>query len=195
MKWSPEMTPVVNLSVYGWAAHLSAAATILTFVTSILFFSFGKWFGKINDLFSVFQVLLMIPLVFFFSQLITPPSYSTRIISSLFGLGGILGSAYGQIRLLINQIDFEQSQRYFPAGGAIGFWLIMVNGSLIGARALPTALVWIGIAAGVGYLLVAGGFIKGGQKDPLVYGGSLVLGVCYPTWGFWLGKLILESLG
>jgi len=180
--------------IYGWSAILSAAATMLTFNTGILFFTGAKWIGKTNDLFSVFQVLLMIPLIFFFNQLITPPSTSTRIISSLFGLGGILVSAYGQIRLLLNQIDFEQSQRYFPAGGAIGFWLIMVNRSLIGARALPTVLVWIGIAAGLGYLLIMGGFIKGGQKDPLFYGGSLLLGIGYPVWGFWLGKSILESL-
>ena len=188
----PADTPFI---IYGWSAGLSAAATILTFLTGILFFAGAKWIGKINDLFSVFQVLLMIPLIFFFNQLITPPSYSTRIISSLLGLGGILVSAYGQIRLLLNQIDFEQSLKYFPAGGAIGFWLIMVNITLIGARALPTALIWIGIAAGFGYLLLIGGFIKGGQKDPLFYGGSLLLGVCYPAWGIWLGRLILASLG
>ena len=153
------MTPTVNISICGWSAHLSAAATILTFVTGILFFSGGKSFGKINDLFSVLQVLLMIPMVFFFSQLITPPSFLARFISSAFGLGGIL-----------------------------------VNVSLIGARTLPTALIWIGIAAGVGYLLIVGGFIKGGQRDPLFYGGSLLLGICYPVRGFWLGKILLESL-
>jgi len=189
------MTPTVNISIYGWSAHLSAAATILTFVTGILFFSGGKLLGKINDLFSVFQVLLMIPLVLFFNQLITPPSFLARFISSAFGLGGILVTAYGQIRLLANKINFEESQKFFPAGGAIGFWLIMVNVSLIGARTLPTALIWIGIAAGVGYLLIVGGFIKGGQRDPIFYGGSLLLGVCYPIWGIWLGKLILVSLG
>jgi hypothetical protein len=188
------MAPVVYTSVYGWVAHLSAAATILTFVTDILFFSVDKRFGKINDLFSVFQVLLMIPLVFFFNQLLTPPSFLARFVSSTFGLGGILVSAYGQIRLLANKISFEESQNFFPAGGAIGFWLIMVNVSLIGARTLPIALIWIGIAAGVGYLLTVGGFIKGGQEDPLFYGGSLLLGICYPVWGFWLGKIILESL-
>ena len=64
------MTPVVNISIYGWAAYLSAAATILTFVTGILFFGVDKRFGNINDLFSVILVLLMIPLVFFFNQLI-----------------------------------------------------------------------------------------------------------------------------
>ena len=179
---------------YGWAAILSAAATILTFISGILFFAGAKWIGKLNDLFSVFQVLLMIPLIFFFNQLITPPNFLTRLISSMFGLGGILVSAYGQIRLLLNRIDFEQSQRYFPAGGAIGFWLIMVNISMIGARTLPPVLVWIGIAAGVGYLLVVGGFIKGGQQDPIFYSGSFLLGICYPVWSIWLGKIILESL-
>ena len=188
------MNPNLIFSIYGWAAILSAAATILTFITGMLFFTVGKWFGKINDLFSVIQILLMIPLIFFFNQLITPPSYSTRIISCVFGLGGILVSAYGQIRLLLNQIDFEESLKYFPAGGVIGFWLIMVNLFSIGSRSLPNPLIWIGIAAGVGYLLIVGGLLKGGQKDPLFYGGSLLLAICYPVWGFWLGKLILASL-
>jgi len=188
------MAPVVYTSVYGWAAYLSASATILTLVTGILVFSVGKWFGKLNDFFSIFQVMFMIPLVFFFSQLITPPSFLARFISIAFGLGGILVSAYGQIRLLTRKISFKESQKFFPAGGAIGFWLVMVNISLIGARTLPAALIWIGIAAGIGYLLIVGGFLKGGQQDPFFYGGSLILGICYPVWGLWLGKIILESL-
>jgi len=188
------MTPVLNISVYGWAALLSAAATILTFVSGILFFSGAKWIGKLNDLFSVLTVLLMIPLVFFFNQLLTPPNLLARFVSSAFGLGGILVSAYGQINLLANRISFEESQKFFPAGGAIGFWLIMVNVSMIGARTLPPVLIWVGIAAGVGYLLIVGGFIKGGQQDPLFYGGSILVGICYPVWGFWLGKILLESL-
>ena len=188
------MNPNLTFFIYGWSAIMSGIAVLLTFITGILFFAVGKWFGKINDLFSVIQVLLMIPLVFFFNQLITPPRYSTRIISSLFGLGGILVSASGQIRLLLNQIDFEGSLKYFPAGGVIGFWLIMVNLFSIGSRSLPNPLIWIGIAAGVSYLLIVGGFLKGGQKDPLFYGGSLLLAISYPVWGFWLGKLILASL-
>jgi len=70
----------------------------------------------------------------------------------------------------------------------------MVNVSMIGARTLPPVLIWVGIAAGVGYLLIVGGFIKGGQQDPLFYGGSILVGICYPVWGFWLGKILLESL-
>jgi hypothetical protein len=71
----------------------------------------------------------------------------------------------------------------------------MVNVSMIGARTLPPVLIWIGIAAGIGYLLVVGGFIKGGQQDPIFYGGSFLLGICYPVWGIWLGKLIFSSVG
>ena len=40
--------------IYGWSAILSAAATILTFNTGILFFIGAKWIGKLNDLFSIF---------------------------------------------------------------------------------------------------------------------------------------------
>jgi hypothetical protein len=182
------------IQIYGWAAYLSAGATILTFLTGILFFSFGKWFGKINDLFSVFQVLLMIPLVVLFNQLMTSPSYSSRILSSLFGLGGILITAYGQIRFITGRIDFEGSLKYFLAGGAIGIWLIMVNLYSIGLGELTGALVWIGMVAGLGYLLVVGGFLKGGQRDPVFYTGSAMLGICYPVWGFWLGRIILSGL-
>ena len=116
-----QMAPVIYTSVYGWAAYLSAASTILTFVTGILFFSVDKRFGKINDLFSVIQVLLMIPLVFFFNQLITPPSFLARFISSAFGLGGILVSAYGQIRLLAKKINIEESQKFSRQGEQLVF--------------------------------------------------------------------------
>lgn len=189
------MSSEIALYIYGWGAILSAIATILTFLSGILFFAGTRWLGKINDLFSIFQSALMIPLIAFFFQFITPPSYSTLLISSLFGLGGILFSVYGQTRLVLGKISFEESKRFFPAGGAIGFWLIMVNVFSMGALVLPAGLIWTGIAAGVGYLLVAAGFLKGGERDPIFIVGSLLLGVSYPFWGIWLGRLILDSLG
>jgi len=73
------MLPDSILLIYGWAAILSAYATILTFITGILFFTVVKWIGKLNDPFSVFQVLLMIPLVYFFSQLISPPIFFGQV--------------------------------------------------------------------------------------------------------------------
>ena len=183
------------LEIVAWAAYLSSTATILTFISGILFFRFGKWLGKANDIFSVFQVLLMIPLVFLFNSLMTPPRYATIIITSLFGLGGMLISAYGQIRLIIGAINFAESQKYFPAGGAIGFWIILANIFSISSGELPTLMVLTGIGAGAGYLLIAGGFLKGGQNDPVFYIGSLMVGICYPVWGYWMGAAIHASLG
>ena len=54
------MTSTELLCTAGWAAYLSAAATVVTFVTGLLFFSAGQPWGTINDAASVFQVLLQI---------------------------------------------------------------------------------------------------------------------------------------
>ena len=188
------MTQETGILFYGWAAYLSAAAAILTFFTGRLFFWTGKGFGKLNDLFSIFQFILTIPLIFLFNQLMTPPRVITIILSSAMGLGGIIFSAAGQIRLLVGQIDFEGSQKYFPAGGAIGFWLMMANLSAAGSPELPGGLIWTGLGAGLGYLLVAGGFLKGGHSAPIFISGSILLGILYPTWAIWLGNLLIASL-
>jgi len=53
----------------GWSAYVSAAGTMTTFVSAILFFSLGQPFGTINDIASVFQVIFMLPLALVLYQL------------------------------------------------------------------------------------------------------------------------------
>ena len=48
----------------GWSAYLSAAATIIGFVTLILFFSVGQPFGTINDVSSIIIALAILPVLF-----------------------------------------------------------------------------------------------------------------------------------
>lgn len=57
------MAPIELLSYAGWAACLGGAATVITFVSEVLFFTTGQPFGTINDIASVFQVLFMSPIV------------------------------------------------------------------------------------------------------------------------------------
>jgi hypothetical protein len=178
----------------GWAAILSAVATLGTFVTGILFFSLNDRFGWINDLFSVLQVLLMVPLVMLFDALSIPSSILPRIACTFLGLAGMLITAFGQISLLAGKIDFEGSGKYILAGGAIGLWLIAVNLSALNWGNFPAGLLWLGAAAGLGYLITLVGFVIGGQESPIFYGGGLILGVCYPIWGIWLGRLLLAGL-
>jgi hypothetical protein len=181
--------------IFGWSAILSAAATIATFVTGILFFSVGKPFGKINDIASIFQVLLMIPLTIMFMRLLPPsPSNKIAIAVGIIGIAGMLISAWGQSLLVFGRIDFDTSRKFFPAGLAIGVWLTTINALVMPYGVLSKALCWAGIGAGVGYLLTVVGFLRGGQSHWLFIAGALGLAVCYPTWAIGLGRLLLYGL-
>lgn len=56
------MTSTDVLRYAGWSAYLSTAATIIGFVTLIVFFSVGEPFGTINDISSVILALSLLPL-------------------------------------------------------------------------------------------------------------------------------------
>lgn len=187
---------MVNIFVfqsYGWFAYLSAAATILTFITGILFFTIGKPFGKINDISSVIQVLFMIPLVIMVMQVLSVYYFALGMIAAIIGVLGMLVSAFGQSLLVMGRIDFQGSLKYFPAGGAIGIWLIMACLLAASSGQFPEFLAWIGILAGIGYLVTVIGFLQGGQQNKLFYIGALVLGISYPIWAIWLGRLLLSG--
>jgi len=55
------LAPMI-LQIASLAAYLSAAAMVLTLLTGVLFFTLGEAFGKVNDISSIFQMVLMIPL-------------------------------------------------------------------------------------------------------------------------------------
>lgn len=181
------------MQLYGWAAYLSAVATIITFVTGILFFAVGGAFGKINDISSVLQVLFMVPVAIMSVRSLASGSPALGLIAALVGIAGMLVSAYGQSLLVLDRIDFEGSLKFFPAGGAIGIWLIVVCAVAAVGGQLPQVLAWTGILAGLGYVMTVVGFLRGGQQNPLFYAGGLVLGVGYPVWAIWLGHLIFSG--
>lgn len=183
----------MTLHIYGWFAYLSAIATILTFTTGILFFSIGKPFGKINDISSVFQVLFMIPLAIILAHTLPAPYLTFGLIAAIVGVSGMLLSAIGQSLLVFGRIDFQSSQKFFPAGGAIGVWLILICSLGAVSGQFPSLLPWIGISAGIGYLATVIGFLRGGQQNVLFTIGALILGISYPIWAFWLGTLIFTG--
>jgi hypothetical protein len=175
---------------YSWCAYLSAAATLLTFITGVLFFTVGEPFGVMNDISSVFQVLLMVPLTVAVVQL-SPVGYrAPAIAAAVVGIGGMLVTAVGQTLLVLRRIDFQTSLRFTPGGAAIGMWLIAVSLLALAGGYLPQGLVWIGIAAGVGYVATVVGFLMGGQKHPLFYAGGVVMAIGYPIWAIWLGRFL-----
>jgi hypothetical protein len=182
------------LQIVGWSAYLSAAATILTFITGILFFSIGQPFGKINDISSVLQVLFMIPLAILLTRVFPSDVFVWVLVAGITGIAGMLVSAIGQSLLVFERIDFQKSMKFFPAGGAIGIWLVIVCVLGLVSGQFPALLAWTGIAAGVGYLATVIGFLIGGQQNKLFYLGALLLGIGYPAWAIWLGRLLFSGV-
>jgi hypothetical protein len=184
---------ITSLSpLYAWSAFLSAAATLLTFITGILFFAKGQPYGSLNDISSIFQVLLMAPLVVLLLSMTSINHPFLGILAALTGISGILLSALGQGLLVFKRIDFEGSLKFFPAGAAIGAWLILACSLMLGDGTLPPLLAWLGIFAGTGYVLAVAGFLRGGQQHILFYVGALMLVIGYPAWAIWLGRLLLS---
>lgn len=176
--------------VASWCAYLSAVATILTFITGILFFTVGAPFGKINDIASIFQVLFMIPLALLLHRLLPPGMRTLGLVAALVGIAGMLVAAYGQTLLVFKKINFETSMRYFPAGAAIGVWLIAICSFALGYNIIPAGLAWTGILAGISYIVIVAAFLIKGQQNTIFYISSLLLGISYPAWAIWLGYLI-----
>jgi hypothetical protein len=180
--------------IFGWAALLSAVATLGTAVTGILFFAVNQAFGKVNDIFSVFQVVLMLPVAVAL-YLLTRQGYGWLALLALaVGCISMIVVAVLQTLLVAGRVGFEQTiAQGLAAGAVIGLWLVVANALALAAGALPWGLVAFGFAAGAGYLLTALGFHRGRQQHPLFYAGSLLMVVGYSVWAVWLGLLLLTG--
>lgn len=179
-----------------WAAYTSAAATLVTFVTGILFFSVGQPWGTIQDVASALQVLLMLPLAWMLHRLIGPYTRAWSWLALIVGVPGMLVAGILQILLVVRRVAYEQTiGAVLSAGGAIGVWLALTGALALALGLLPAGLAWAGITAGAGYLLLVAGFWLGGQQHPLFWSGSLIALVGYAGWAIWLGRFLLTGTG
>jgi MFS family permease len=180
--------------IFGWTAILSAAATLGTAITGILFFAVNDAFGNVNDTFSVFQVVLMLPVAVALYLLAGPEPGWSALVALAVGCAGMVFVAVLQALLVAGKVRFEQTIAQVLAGGAvIGLWLILANALALAAGAFSWGLAAFGFVAGAGYVLTAVGFHRGQQEHPLFYAGSLLMVVGYSVWAIWLGLLLLNG--
>ena len=178
----------------GWSAYLSAAATIIGFITLILFFSVGQPFGTINDISSIFIALATLPILFALYQL-------HRAVAPTVSLGAlIIGIVSSLIAVLLQTLFVFKVIPGSPSGeivtvafGVFGISLALFNYLAYSNKSFSPKLAIWGIAAGAGYALVALGFLLGGQDHPLTYLGGLFAIFAYPAWAIWFGRLILSG--
>ena len=188
------MTATELLCTAGWAAYLSAAATSVTFVTGILFFSAGQPWGTINDAASAFQVLFMLPIVLALHHLFGPSAPALSLLAAVIGIIGMLVAAALQALLVFGKVKFEQTiGTTRTAGGGLGIWLVLIGYLALASGVLPGGLAWLGLVAGGGYILLVVGFWLGGQRNPLFIAGSLVAVIGYSVWAIWLGRVFLSG--
>ena len=180
--------------VVGWAAYLSAAATIGTAITGVLFFVLRGRFGPINDAVSVLQMLVMLPVAAGLYLVIRRSDSGLALIATVPGVLGMLVAALLQALLVVRVVRYEQTiGAVLAAGGGIGLWLVLANILALVGSALPVGLAICGIIAGMGYVLLAVGFRIGGQEHPLSYAGAGAMLVGYTVWAIWLGYLFASG--
>lgn len=184
---SPEVSPFV-----GWSALVSAIATILGLVTLIIFFSLGQPWGTINDLTSVVLALSLLPVVLALHRLHRHNAPTISLAILIVSILALLVVVLFQLLLVSGTITFAQTAVIVPlAFGVFGAALAVYSGFALMDGFLPRPLAWLGIAAGVGYVVVIVGFILGGQEHPLAVIGGLMAVILYPIWAIWFGRMIL----
>lgn len=182
------MTSSALLPLAAWAAHLSAAATVITAVTGILFFAKGQPFGTLNDVATVFQALFTLPLEWALHALL---GQQVRVLSATamaVGTIGMLSMGVLQVLLVLRRVTFEQTFRAVLAGGAaMGVWLVIVSSLVLAGRGPSGAMAWIGVVAGSGYILSAVVYFATGRQGALFFLAAATGLVAYSVWAIWLG--------
>jgi|GEM_PF-3823077 len=179
---------------FGWAAFLSGAATIGTAVTAVLFFSRGGRFGRLNDAVSVLQLLLMVPVAIGLFLASRDGSVAPALIITLVGVAGMLAGAVMQGLLVFGVVAYETTASAVLAVGAlIGVWLVGADLLALTAGALSAGPAAFGIAAGIGYFLLAVGFRRAAESHPLTYVGAGLSVLGYSVWSVWVGWLFTSG--
>jgi hypothetical protein len=179
----------------GGSAIVSAIATVVGFVTLIIFFSVGQPWGTINDVSSVILAFSLLPVLLALYTLHCQYAPVIALGVLVIGVLALLVAAVFQILLIFGAIEFQQTAVIVPtAFGLFGTALVVystlarVHGILSGTLAL------LGIVAGVSYVLVIVGFILGGQVHPLTAIGGVTAVIIYPIFAVWFGRILLSGL-
>jgi hypothetical protein len=105
---------------------------------------------------------------------------------------GLLVIGIFQTLLVTRILTMEQQiPIVIPANGAIGIWLLLTSSLALRGKVFPLRLIWAGLIAGVGFLLIGVGYLVGGQQSPVLVVG-FVAALSYPLYQILLGRWLLH---
>jgi hypothetical protein len=185
-----------ELALYaGWSAIVSTIATVVGFVTLIIFFSLGQPWGTFNDFASVILAISLLPVLLALYYLHRQNAPVITLAVLVVGILALLVAAVYQLLLIFRVIEFAQTAVIVPtAFGLFGAALVVYSALARAHGSLPNGLALLGMAAGVSYVLVIVGFILGGQEHPLTAIGGLSAVITYPIFAIWFGRILLLGL-
>jgi hypothetical protein len=174
------------------AAYVVAGAGGIALVTIGLFFWIGQPWGTINDLSLLVMTLALAPLMLAFYELggwtPTPLAQAAQAL----GWIAVLTWCAVQALMVLGVVTFDY---HHPATGAfavesgaqiyIGLWIAGAN--LLAGPWLGRVR-WLGVASGIGWVVLAIGLLLGGLDHPLTYLGGLGYQALFPVWAFLMAR-------
>ena len=189
------MTPAALGQLGGWSALVAAVATIVGMVTLLQFFRVGGVWGRLNDASSVVLMLALIPVAVVVAVFELETVATLAMFVAAIGIVGMVLAALFPAALLAGAGTFEQLRnRTLGASALVGLWYILA-GYIALTTEIPVELSWAAVAAGIGLVAVAWGFVIGGHRHPAAIVGGLLafLGSVVFLVGFGYG-LVTRSL-
>lgn len=159
-------SPMRLARVAGWCAYASGVISVFGIVFLVAFFTVGGGFGKLNDIATIVQTILMLPIAFALQRLLRPLGSALSMVSMLLGIAGMLAVIILQILLVVGILTFNQQiGMVLPAFLVILAWFV-INAYLgRSIDVLPHSML-LNILAG--------------------------LFIGYPVWGYLVGRRLLS---
>lgn len=186
------MTPLPLAELAGWAALVAAAATVIGMVTLLLFFRRGGRWGPANDAASVVLMLALVPVALALAELERPiVGDAVATLIAAIGIVPMVVVAVLQALLVVGRVTYEQTKlAVLGFGAVVGVWYLL-TALATADSAVPLGLRLAAAAAGLGFIAVGIGFVRGGERHPASAIGGLVLFVASLAVQVWLGILFL----
>lgn len=180
-------------------AAIAALSGGVALVAIVLFFAVGQPFGTVNDAALLVMTVSLLPIMLAHYELGgVVPLWPARL--SLVGSAiAVIAWAVLQAALVIGVVTFDYEHAAtgtFAVSSTlqvlIGLWI--AGASLLAGPWLPWVTRWLGVAAGVGIVVMSAGLLLGGVNHPLSYVGGVGYQLILPIWAWRLSRVFRQRL-
>ena len=185
------MSDIDLTQLAGISAWIAAVATVVGMATLLVFFARGGRWGSANDAASVVLMLALIPPAIVLALIQSEDVGVIAFAAAAVGIAAMLVAAILQALLVIGRVTYEQTKlAVLGLGAVVGAWYLSVA-IMGGGTDLPDGLRIAAAASGAGFIAVAYGFARGGERHPASVVGGLVAFAASLLVQVWLGALLL----